>query len=347
MLHSLCGCHSAVFIVDEHLIQEIDSIRGDSAVVVHVNKGFKGHCVCVLNQLHELLWHVEAVFPHVVLQVLSAHYINDFYQLIVVVSSFKERICLEHETSQRASDRPHVQRIVVFLVFYKKFRSLVIATCNPNIVFVFRLVEVCQSPIDQTQISLVVVNHNVQGLHISVHDSMDMRILQCFQHLVGVQSDVHVVEFAGQNFRLLAWNVLEHQRRRLAHWVTQDVCESHNIWPTIQCLEDFDFTILFLNANRLQDFDDAFFIVFEVTPLVDLRVFASAEFVVAIVVVEAVPVKVQLFVVREALWAFRAHELVWPSEQSIFDFLLARLLTWNRIHHLLVVEGLNHINTLN
>ena len=87
-------------------------------MVVHVDKRLKRHRISVMNKFHELFWHVKTVLPHVLLQVLSSHHIDDFNELVIIVGSFKESICLEKETSQCASYSPHVKRIIVFLVFH-------------------------------------------------------------------------------------------------------------------------------------------------------------------------------------------------------------------------------------
>ena len=97
-------------------------------------------------------------------------------------------------------------------------------------------------------------------------------------------------------------------------------------------MEDFNFTVLFLNSDWFQDFDDAFLIVLQVAPFKDLRVFTSSELMIAVVIVEGVPVEVQFLIVRETLRSISADKLVRASEKSVFDLILGQLLRLNLIH---------------
>ena len=54
------------------------------------------------------------------------------------------------------------------------------------------MVEFGQAPIDQTQLSLLVVNHHVVWLHIPVHDAHGVAIVERFQQFVQIISDLIV-----------------------------------------------------------------------------------------------------------------------------------------------------------
>ena len=84
-------------------------------------------------------------------------------------------------------------------------------------------------------------------------------------------------------------------------------------------MENFDFTVLFFDSDRFQDFDYAFLVVLQVAPFKDLRVFTSSELMIAVVIVESVPIEAQFLIVRETLRSFSADKLVWACKQSIFD----------------------------
>ena len=108
-------------------------------------------------------------------------------------------------------------------------------------------------------------------------------------------------------------------------------------------MEDFNFAVLFLNSDWFQDFDYAFLIVLQVAPFKDLRVFTSSELMVAVVIVEGVPVEAQFLIVRETLRSISADKLVWASEQSIFDLILVQLLRCDLIHRVLFWRFLDHV----
>ena len=172
---------------------------------------------------------------------------------------------------------------------------------------------------------------------------MSMRVLQCFKNFIGVQPDVHIIEFAGKYLRLLVWDILEHKRWSLADGIAQNVNKSDDIWSAVESLEDFNFTVLFLNSDWFQDFDHAFLIVLQVAPFKDLRVFTSSELMIAMVIVEGVPVEVQFLIVRETLGSICADKLVRASEKSVFDLTLGQLLRLNLIHRVLFFRLLDHV----
>ena len=53
-----------------------------------------------------------------------------------------------------------------------------------------------KSPINQAQVSLWVINNDVEWLHVAMHDTVRVGKLESFQCFVDVQPDVHVVELA-------------------------------------------------------------------------------------------------------------------------------------------------------
>jgi len=94
-----------------------------------------------------------------------------------------------------------------------------------------------------------------------MHDTVQVRVLEGLEDHVGIQANVHVVKAAGQYFRLNIGNILENESWGLGARVTQDVVQSDNIGASIQCLEDLDLAILFLDADGLEDFDDTFLVI--------------------------------------------------------------------------------------
>ena len=54
------------------------------------------------------------------------------------------------------------------------------------------MVEFCQTPIDESEFAIFVVDHDIVRLNVSVHDSHAMAIIQCFKEFVEVIPDVVV-----------------------------------------------------------------------------------------------------------------------------------------------------------
>jgi len=97
-----------------------------------------------------------------------------------------------------------------------------------------------------------------------------MGILKRLQNHVSIQPNVHVVESACQYFCLNVGNVLEDEGGRLGARVSENVIEPDDVGPSIKCLQDLNFSVLFLDAHGLENFDNTLLVVCHVRPLKDL-----------------------------------------------------------------------------
>ena len=79
-----------------------------------------------------------------------------------------------------------------------------------------------------------------------------------------------------QLFRFHVGNVLKNETRSFTHRTLDNVKKANNIRSAKKSLQDFCFTIDFLCADRLKDFDNAGLIIRSVDSLVYFRVFAAA-----------------------------------------------------------------------
>lgn len=123
-----------------------------------------------------------------------------------------------------------------------------------------------------------------------MHDSVHVGVFERLQDHVGVQSDVHVVESARQNFSLNVRNVLEDESRRLGGGISEDVVELDDVGAAVESLQNLDFAVLLFDADGLQNFDHTLLVVLKICPLEHFRVLAAAQLLVAIVPVELSPV---------------------------------------------------------
>lgn len=85
MLHGLAGRDAAILVVDEHFVEQVEAVLGDARIIVLVHVVLQGHLVSVLDQLRQLLWHIELVSAHVLQQVGSSHGLNNLHELVIVV----------------------------------------------------------------------------------------------------------------------------------------------------------------------------------------------------------------------------------------------------------------------
>ena len=91
---------------------------------------------------------------------------------------------------------------MIQLIVDQEFGSLVVPGSHPHIILLLRLVKVSQTPVNQPQVSPVVVDHYVQRLDVTVHDSVLVRILKCLKNFVRVKHDVELIEVVIELFGL-------------------------------------------------------------------------------------------------------------------------------------------------
>ena len=123
-----------------------------------------------------------------------------------------------------------------------------------------------------------------------MHDSVHVGVFERLKDHVSVQSNVHVVESARQNFSLNVRNVLKDESWCLRGGISKDIVELDDVGTTVECLQNLDFTVLLFDADGLQNFDDTLLVVLKICPLEHFGVLAAAQLLVAVVPVELSPV---------------------------------------------------------
>jgi len=81
---------------------------------------------------------------------------------------------LTHHTSIHTPQTPHIQTIIILLEIDQQLRALEVSRSHPNVVFRSRVIEFGETPIDQSELFLLVINHDVVGFDISMHDTLGM-----------------------------------------------------------------------------------------------------------------------------------------------------------------------------
>ena len=119
-----------------------------------------------------------------------------------------------HHAGQHAAKAPHVQGVVILLVVHKQLWALEVARRHTHVVLLARVVELCQTPVNETKLeggrqggsglrrgsvfellsyfSVLVVDHDVVWLDVSVHDAHAVAVVEGFEQLVQVEPDVVV-----------------------------------------------------------------------------------------------------------------------------------------------------------
>ena len=210
---------------------------------------------------------------------ISAQNLGNFDQLVVVVFALEERLFLENHSCEHAAQRPNIQVVVIGLQVDEKLRPLEVPTCHSDIVLLVWMVELRQTPIDQSQFFVVVVDHDIVWLDISVHDTFGVAIVESFQYFINVESNVLVSEGLVQSaeINVTCVDVLHDQSRSLSHRVSNYVHQVDDVDTSPKCLQNFNFSPNLGLFDRLQNFDDNSLIVKRVDAFIDLRVLPSTD----------------------------------------------------------------------
>ena len=121
---------------------------------------------------------------------------------------------------------------------------LEVSRSDAHVVLLPWVVEFCESPIDQTQLTVGMVNHDVMRLNISVHNALrvtEVKSLQDFKH---VEANVKVVEALVElaEVRIACVDKLSDNRGSLSQWVSHDVDEVDDIRASLERLQNLDLT---------------------------------------------------------------------------------------------------------
>mgnify|MGYP000893972152 CR=1 FL=1 len=109
---------------------------------------------------------------------------------------------------------------MVKLIINQKLGTLVVPGSHTHVILLVREVVVGKAPIDESQVTLLMVNHDVQGLDVSVHDAVRVGVLERLQNFEGIKSNVHRVELVVELLRLNVWDVFKDKARGLGRTVT-------------------------------------------------------------------------------------------------------------------------------
>ena len=186
----------------------------------------------------------KAILVEILVKLLSAEHFGNLDELVIIVASLEEGLPLEDHAGKHASERPNVQRVVVRLKVYEQLGSFEISRCNADIVLLSWMVEFSEAPIDETKLPVGVIDHDVVGLHVAMHDALRVAVIECLQNLKHVVSDIEIVEALVQfaEISVASINELSDDCRCLGQRVTHDINKLDNVHTVLQCLQNLDFT---------------------------------------------------------------------------------------------------------
>lgn len=120
------------------------------------------------------------------------------------------------------------------------------------------------------------INHDVVGLDIPVHDAFAVAEIQSLQKLIHIKAHIVVGEPRVQGPEVSVVDVFENQTRCLALTVTNHIQQGYHVRTTRQILEDFDLTLDLLLLDRFEDLDDTLLVVDNIDALEHFGVLSPA-----------------------------------------------------------------------
>jgi hypothetical protein len=126
--------------------------------------------------------------------------------------------------------------------------------------------------IESTNLALFMINHDIVGLHIPMHDTLAVAEVQRLKQLENVEANIVIGKAGVQCAEVGVVDRLEDQTRSLALVVANNIQQSHDIGSTREVLQNLDLTLDLLLLDRLEDLDNAFLVVDDIDALENLRV---------------------------------------------------------------------------
>ena len=266
--------------------------------------GFLRHKVLILSGDEFLPWLLrmtaqDAIEVRVQLKIISikvmeqlfgAKDLGDLHELVVVVVAVEEGLLAEDHSSEHAAQTPHVEGIVVLLQIDEELRPLKVTRGNADVVLPSGVVELRQTPVDEAELPLLVVDHHVVRLDVAVHHAVGVAVVQRLEQLEDVVPDVVVRQGRVQDLEVGVVHVLKDEGGGLALRVADDVEELDDVGTAAHVLEDLDLALDLLLLDGLEDLDDALGVAPDVDALKDLTVLAPTDLADYLVILLVAPV---------------------------------------------------------
>lgn len=126
----------------------------------------------------------------------------------------------------------------------KKLGTLEVAGSYAHVVLLTWVVELSKTPINEAELAVSVVNHDVMRLDIAVHDSLRMAVIKGLQDFEHVITNIKVVEalvkFA--EVSITGINKFSDDCRCLRQWIAYYIKHVNNVDATLESLQNFDLT---------------------------------------------------------------------------------------------------------
>ena len=85
---------------------------------------------------------------------------------------------MKYHSCHHYSQRPDIQRVMVKLIRHQKLRTLKIPRTHPHVIILLRQIKLPESPVDNSEFPIVMVDDDVAWFDIPVHYPLGMAVVQ-------------------------------------------------------------------------------------------------------------------------------------------------------------------------
>mmetsp|Transcript_12226 Transcript_12226/g.22110 ORF Transcript_12226/g.22110 Transcript_12226/m.22110 type:complete len:371 (+) Transcript_12226:309-1421(+) len=295
--HGLLRRQPLLVIVPQQLRNKVDRLLRHQMLVFVRNKLLPGFFRMPPQNPIEMGVQFQVIGIQVMEQFLRPKNLGNFDQLIVVIMSVKEGLLPENHPREHTSQTPHIQRVIILLQIHQQLRPLEVPTRNTDVILPPRMVKLGQTPINQPQLPLLVIDHHIVRLDIPMHHPIGMTIIQSLEKLKYVITNIIIRQRRIQYLKVGIIHMFENQTGGLALWIPHHIQQLDDVRPTAHVLQNLDLALDLFLLDGFEDFDDAFGIVPDVDSLEYFGVLSAADFADYLVVFLVAPVYGEGFVV--------------------------------------------------
>ena len=227
-------------------------------LVLAIDEFVPGFLGVLPNHIVVLLIESHIILVNVSVELICAEHLGNLHELVVVVLALEEWLLLEDHTGEHAAEGPDVQRVVIGLQVNEQLWPLEVPGGNTDIVFLTWVVEFGKTPIDESQLAVGMIDHDVVGLHITVGDALRMAEVESTEDFENVVAYVEVIEILVQctEVNITGVYILHDESRSLGHGIPHDIDQVDNVHAALQGLQDLDLTSDLGLLDWLEDLDD-------------------------------------------------------------------------------------------
>lgn len=240
VIHCIAWSDSLSMVVPQHLVKQVKCLISNELLVLRSEELAPWLAWMLTQNIVVMGVQLELVLVHIREELISAENFSDAHELIVVVLALEERLLLEDHTSKHAAQRPNVQTVIVYLKVNQEFRSFEVPTCDADIVLLRWMIELRQTPIDKSQLTVRVINHDVVWLNITVHDALRVTEVQSFENLVDVVANIKISERLVEcaEINITGVDKLHYECGSFCHRVSHDIEQIDDVHTALQCLKN-------------------------------------------------------------------------------------------------------------